>query len=188
MSNINHLFLIRESRIENNEMKKHQGMRPQDLVILLKIAAKGEQRWLMKDLSQELGISASEISESLNRSSIAGLIADDKRRLMKTAVLEFLQYGLRYVFPQKPGSIVRGMPTAHSAPPLNDLIQHDELFVWPWVKGEQRGQSIEPLYTSVPIACKRDQRLYELLALTDALRIGKVRERNLAIEELKKLL
>ncbi len=163
-------------------------MRPQDLVILLKIATKGKENWYMKDLSQELNISASEISESLNRSMISGLIASDKRRLMKGALLEFLQYGLRYVFPQKPGSIVRGMPTAHSALPLSNLIQQNEPFVWPWARGEHRGQGIEPLYPSVPEACHKDYRLYELLALTDALRLGKAREQSLAITELKKRL
>ena len=64
-------------------MKKHSGMRPHDIVVLLKIAAKGKKTWLMKDLSYELGISASEISESINRSVIAGLISYDKKKLMK---------------------------------------------------------------------------------------------------------
>jgi predicted transcriptional regulator len=63
-------------------MKKHSGMRPHDIVVLLKIAAKNEKPWMMKDLSVELGISASEVSESLNRSAIAGLIAQDKKRVM----------------------------------------------------------------------------------------------------------
>ena len=64
-------------------MKQHSGMRPHDIVVLLKIAAMGSQSWYMKDLSQELGISASEVSESINRSFIAGLISADKKQLMK---------------------------------------------------------------------------------------------------------
>ncbi len=32
-------------------MKKHNGMRPHDIVILLKIAAKGDAPWLMKDFT-----------------------------------------------------------------------------------------------------------------------------------------
>ena len=70
-------------------MKKHSGMRPHDIVVLLKIAAKGDDSWYMKDLSFELGISASEISESINRSVIAGLMLPDKKRLMKLALLDF---------------------------------------------------------------------------------------------------
>lgn len=163
-------------------------MRPHDIVILLKIAAKGSQNWLMKDLAIELGISASEVSESINRSVQAGLLAKDKKRLMRSALLEFLQYGLTYVFPQQPGALARGIPTAHSAPPLNKFIESNELYVWPSAKGNARGQAIEPLYSSVVTAIEKDKLLYELLALVDALRVGRVREKQLAMEELTKRL
>ena|ERR1051326_608776 len=167
-------------------MKKHSGMRPHDIVVLLKIAAKGESKWLMKDLAFELGISASEITESLNRSFEAGLINENKRVLMKRALLDFLKFGLRYVYPQHPGAIVRGMPTAHSAPPLSHEIQSNEAYVWPYADGKVRGQKIEPLHKSVPLASLKDKKLYELLALADALRVGRVREQNIAMQELEK--
>lgn len=167
-------------------MKKHSGMRPQDIVILLKIAIKHEQAWTMKDLSQELEISASEVSESLNRSSTAGLLFQNKKQVMRQATMDFLQYGLRYVYPQQPGALVRGVPTSHAAPPLSNEIISDVPYVWPHHKGNVRGQAIEPLYPSVPAACLKDQAFYEVMALCDALRVGKARERNLAVEELKK--
>jgi hypothetical protein len=166
-------------------MKKHSGMRPHDIVVLLKIAAKQDRDWYMKDLSYELGISGSEISESINRSIIAGLIFPDKKRLMKSAIIDFLQYGLLYVYPQEPGALVRGMATAHSAPPLNDTIKSEEAYVWPYGKGNLRGQAIEPLHPNIPEACLKDQKFYELMALCDVLRVGRAREKNLAIEELK---
>jgi len=100
--------------------------------------------------------------------------------------MDFLQYGLAYVFPQNPGAIVRGMPTAHSAPPLSTIIKSDELFVWPSARGKARGQSIVPLYPSVIQAAEQDEKLYQLLALADALRVGRARERKLAVAELKK--
>ncbi len=167
-------------------MKKHSGMRPHDILILLKIAAKGAQAWYMKDLSIELGISASEVSESINRSVFAGLLAQDKTRLMHAAVLEFLEHGLRYVYPQQPGALVRGLPTAHAAQPLNDLIQSEEAYVWPYGKGTVRGQAIEPLHPKVPEACLKDPDFYDLVALCDALRVGRAREKQLAVQELKK--
>ena len=166
-------------------MKKHSGMRPHDIVILLKILARGNREWLMKDLSFELGISASEVSESLHRSVIAGLLFPDKKRLMKLALLDFLEFGLRYVYPQKPGALVRGIPTAHSAPPLYNVIVSEEPFVWPYEEGNVRGQAIEPLHPKVPEACLKDNEFYQLMALCDSLRVGKVREKNMAIEELK---
>lgn len=169
-------------------MKKHSGMRPQDVVVLLKIAAKGDKPWMMKDLSNELEISASEVSESLNRSMLANLLSTNKKTLMKSALLDFLEHGLKYVYPQKPGALVRGMATSHSAEPLNKTIQSEDDYVWPFAQGNLRGQAIEPLHPSVPKACIKDKGLYELLALTDALRVGKIREQKIAITELKKLI
>ena len=167
-------------------MRKHRGMRPQDIVILLKIATYGQRPWQNKDLAESLGISASEVGESLHRSRQAGLLAADKKHLMTNALLEFLEHGFKYVFPQQPGAIVRGVPTAHSAPPLKSHIDSDENLVWPEATGSIRGQAIEPLHPGVPKACLADPVLHELLALSDALRVGRVREQQLAIEALRK--
>ena len=166
-------------------MKKHSGMRPHDIVILLKIAAKGKLKWLMKDLSYELGISASEVSESINRSVIAGLISFNKKDLMKLNLLDFLNHGLRYVYPEQPGALVRGIATAHAAPPLNNIIVSQEPYVWPYGEGKVRGQAITPLHPKVPEAALKDQSFYELIALVDTLRVGRAREKELAFKELK---
>ncbi|MFB6342082.1 hypothetical protein ACE1ET_10175 [Saccharicrinis sp. FJH62] len=166
-------------------MKQHSGMRPHDVAVLLKIASKGKQNWYMKDLAYELEISASEISESIYRSVIAGLMSADKKTLNKLALLDFLKSGLRYVFPQQPGAMVRGMGTAHSAPPLIDLILSEENYVWPYANGNTRGQAIEPLHPKTPMACLKDNKYYELIALADAIRLGKVREQELAISMIK---
>jgi hypothetical protein len=45
-----------------------------------------------------------------------------------------------------------------------------------------------PLYKSAPMAALRDPVLYEFLALADAIRDGRARERNLAERELVKRL
>ena len=169
-------------------MKKHSGMRPQDTVILLKIATYGDNDWYMKDIANDLLISPSEVSESLNRSVLAGLISSNKKRLMKSALYDFIVYGLKYVYPAKAGSLVRGIKTSHSAPPLSDEILSDEIYVWPYVEGDIRGFAIEPLHPNVPKACLKDSRLYELLALVDAIRIGSKREYNFAVNELKRRL
>jgi predicted transcriptional regulator len=169
-------------------MKKHNGMRPHDIVVLLKIAAKGNLPWLMKDLANELSLSSSEVSESLHRSVYAGLISNDKKTLMNMAILEFLQFGLKYVYPQQPGATVRGIPTAYSAPPLSDEILSNDPIVWPFSEGKIRGHALEPLYIGATKASLQDSKLYELLSLVDALRIGKARERAIAVEELKKRL
>ncbi len=167
-------------------MKKHSGIRPLDILILIQIALYKKKDWLAKEISGKLKISASEVSESLNRSAIGGLLSADKKSIMKNALLEFLEFGLKYTFPQRPGSLVRGIPTAHSAPPLNKLLNAEESFVWPYKDGKMRGQSIEPLYKTVPEISLQDSRLYEVLALLDSVRIGRIREQNLAMKELKR--
>ena len=140
----------------------------------------------MKELAKELMISASEISESINRSMIAGLISKDKQTVNKLALLDFLRYGFRYVYPQWPGGLTRGIPTAHSAPPLNNLIMSDDIYVWPHENGMVRGQAIGPLYQKLPDACINNPEFYQYMSLLDAIRMGKARERQIAFELLKK--
>ena len=163
-------------------MVKHNGMRPQDVVVLLKIAALDNTDWMMKDLSASLYISRSEVTESLQRSVVARLIAQDKKYLMRHAVLNFLKHGLPHVFPGQPGAETIGLPTAHSAAPLSSEILASIPYVWPSEHGNTRGLGIAPLYQGAPQAALHDAKLYELLALTDALRVGKPRERALAFE------
>ena len=103
-------------------------------------------------------------------------------------MIEFLEHGLRYVFPAAPGSLTRGIPTAHSHPFMSHLFPSDEPYVWPDPEGEVRGSAIDPLYPGVTKAIRIDQNLYKLLALVDVIRVGKVRERKVAIEELKKMI
>jgi hypothetical protein len=161
-------------------------MKPQDLVILLKIVALSQEPWYHHTLAESLGISQSEVSQSLNRSRYSGLIDASRKQVNRLSLLDFIQYGVKFVFPQKPGALVRGMPTAHSAPPLTNDIASQEAYVWPYALGKVRGQAIEPLYSSVPEAAQRDPHLYALLALVDAVRVGRTRERQLALEYLRK--
>lgn len=163
-------------------MKKNSGLRPQDIVILLKIIALDGRPWMMKDLAYSLGISNSEVSESLNRSVVSGFIDPSKKNVFRKSLLEFLQHGLKYVYPQRPGTLTRGIPTAHSAPPLKKFFKGDENFVWPSAEGSVRGLAIEPLYPNAIQASQNDEELYELLALIDSLRVGKVREQNMAMD------
>jgi hypothetical protein len=103
-------------------MRSHNGLRPQDIAILLKIISLGakDRYWQFRDLYASLSISISETSESLSRSEQAGLI--NGKRVARNSLMEFIQYGLKYVFPQKPGPIATGMPTAYSHPFFKERI------------------------------------------------------------------
>ncbi len=165
-------------------MRKHTGIRPQDIVILLKIISYGQHPWMAKDLAISLFLSGSEVSESLNRSAYSGLIDKNKKMVLKLNLLEFIIYGLRYTFPQQPGSIVRGMPTAHSHPRLQSKFIADSKFVWPDPESNVIGISIEPFYSKQVKAARQDEILYYNLCLIDMIRGGKPREVNFAKEEL----
>ena len=166
-------------------MRKHNGMRPQDVSILLKIISLGNQPWQMAGLSNELYISISEVSESLNRSQLAGLIDYNKKIINRRNLMEFLEFGVRYVFPQKPGSMVRGIATAHSHPLMKKKFVSEVNYVWPDNDGELIGLLIEPFYLKQVKAVKSDTLFYELLTLVDVIRVGKVREIEYAIKKLK---
>jgi len=162
-------------------------MKGQDVLVLLKLVVLGGREFRVHPLAKELGISASELSSSIRRSISAGLIDPVDRGCIRPALVEFMLHGFRYVFPVKPGAITRGMPTAHSAPPLKEEILSKVDFVWPLPRGPVRGQAIKPIYQSVPVAAENDPILYRLLALADALRVGSTRERNMASEMLKEM-
>lgn len=162
-----------------------QIMKPQDVVILLKIIAMEGEDWLQLTLARSLRMSQSEISQSVARARYSGLMNKSNKAVMRETFMDFLQYGLAVVFPAHPGPIVRGMATAHSAAPLNNIVESNETLVWPWTKGQSRGQAVAPLYSTLPEAVLYDNKFYELVALADTLRVGRARERNLALEILR---
>ncbi len=159
-------------------------MRPQDIAILIKVMSKKDPNWFIKDLAHELFISQSEVSESLHRSMYAGLIDGNKEKVQKQNFLEFIMHGLRFVYPQQPGTIIRGMPTAHSHPRIQNKFISEMKFVWPDPEGNDMGLSIEPFYAKQVDAAKTDEFFYYTLCLIDMIRVGKQREVSFAKEEL----
>jgi hypothetical protein len=94
-----------------------------------------------------------------------------------------------YVFVPERGATSRGMATMTSAPPIAALfLENDEPIVWPDPSGNLRGESLTPIYKTAPEAARKDAKLYELLVIADALRAGRVREKQAARKELKKRL
>ena len=163
-------------------MERNNGMRPQDVAVLLKILLLQDNPWMKKDLAQELFISPAEIGHSLNRSHLAGLIDPEQKKVLKKSFLEFLIHGFPYVFPVRPGGVTIGIPTAHSAPALSKYIVSNEKVVWPYPAGKAKGHAITPLYKGAVEASLHDPALYELLSLCDVLRIGRLREKQKARE------
>jgi hypothetical protein len=164
-------------------------LKPQDVVVLLKVYL--SHGWTYPSLAESLGMSQGEVHAALKRAAAAQLMNPTTRQPAKAQLLEFLVHGARYAFPGVRGAATRGMPTAHSAAPLKARLtaSANELpIVWPDAQGDARGEALAPLFRSVPAAARNDERLYELLALVDALRVGRARERHMAEEELTRRL
>lgn len=159
-------------------------LKPQDIVILLKLVTLGNRPWSYSALALELGMSPSEVHSGIKRAAAARLFDTQRNVPLIRSLQEFLVHGVKYAYPPDRGQLTRGIPTCYAAPPLNSLIvQSDEPPpVWPDPDGTVRGYEFTPLYRSVPKAAVRDQALYELLALVDAIRDGRARERELAVK------
>ena len=201
-------------------------LKPQDLVVALKLVAWGDQRWTYAQLAQELGLSASEAHACIKRGlqagllvqnydalapEVAGLAAQEPAAIYRVArrkrassedapadnpvrphprqLAEFALHGAKYAFAADKTPLTIGVPTSHSAPAFAGVFAPgSEDYVWPHPNGTVRGIGIEPLHPSVPFAAMRDASLYEMLALFDALRVGRARERAMAVERLQALI
>jgi len=149
-----------------------------------------QSRFSVRSLENDTGISKTQISLSLSRMYDVGLAKLDRRlrvpKVNTKSLLEFIAYGIMYVFPAKEGELARGIATSIASPVLKGkLMTSGELPpVWPNPEGNTKGLSIVPLHPHIFKGIKSDARLYAMLALVDAVRLGHARERNLAIEKL----
>jgi hypothetical protein len=163
-------------------------LKPQDVVVLAKLISYDGRRPSIAQVGVDLALSSSEVHAALKRLAASRLISNDldEGRPLLTSVEEFLIHGVKYAFPAKRGEVTRGMLTSYAAPPLSEEIAagSDLPPIWPSPEGEHRGVSLEPLYKTVPIAARKDPRLYEILALLDALRDGRAREKRIAEKKL----
>lgn len=163
-------------------------LRSVDIAVLLKLTLAGAAEASFQRLAEDMHLSPSEVHAAFKRVRQAGLMQHDgARQVNRSALMEFLEHGMRYSFPAQRGELTRGVPTAYAAEPLKSLLRStsEDPPVWPYLEGRARGYSFAPLYKHAAVAAMKDPKLYELLSLADALRDGKVRERKLATEELR---
>lgn len=172
-------------------------LKPQDIVVLVKLLAQTDcLNWPQHRLAAHLCLSVSAINASLMRLSKSGLIHlglnENKYQPVMAADLEVLVCGVKYFFPAEVGALTLGIATSYAAPIFEKKIMlgEDPIPVWPTEEGDQRGIGLKPLYHCIPNSLLRypDQNFYDLLALVDAVRQGRAREKNIAINLLKEKL
>jgi DNA-binding Lrp family transcriptional regulator len=161
-------------------------LKPQDVAVVLQLCREPLPRPPYSRIAAALSLSASEVHAAVKRARKSSLLHGPElgERPNLSAIEEFLFHGLKYAFPAERGEPARGVPTSYAAAPLRQLLapSEDPPPVWPHPSGSKRGVSFQPLYKQAPTAALRDSGLYELLALVDALRDGRARERKLAEE------
>lgn len=118
-------------------------MKSQDIVILLKLIslqeqeqeqgvervrleAQGDDSYSVRNLEASLGISKTEVNESIKRSLASGIASKDRDlgrpKPSRRSLFNFIVHGLKFTFPANPGSMQRGIPTAFAAPMLEGLL------------------------------------------------------------------
>jgi hypothetical protein len=163
-------------------------LQPVDLVVALKLCCHADGLPVSRaESAVSLGISRRRFDDALARLVASRLASAESLRPRAHSLMEFLCAGVPYWLPAEVGAIARGMPAATSGPGLEGLgpIQLAEVGEWVWPGApapfdRHVGKALQPIDPIVPTAAARDQRLYELLSLLDALRIGRVRERDAA--------
>ncbi len=170
-------------------------LKPQDVLVLLKLAVRNDAVWSYPRIAAELGMSASEVHAAVKRAFLAKLAVALQPKgfaVQPQNLLEFLVHGAKYAFPAVRGPITRGHPTGYAAPVLRSRFVNVEWLppVWPDPEGTVRGESFSPLYPSQAVirAILADPPMYDATALVDAIRGGSARERRVATELLERLL
>lgn len=159
-------------------------LRPQDVLIAARLLGRDEIS--APDLAAELGLSISEAYNALDRCRSSGLIAASRsgEAVSRRMLSEIVCYAIPGLFYAERGSVADGMRTARHAPCLDARLKEEAAIplVWPREGGGSRGESLLPLYPTVPEVCSKDETLYEIFAMIDVVRIGGAAERRLARE------
>lgn len=180
-------FQARTEAMSSNDLRSWKGWEDSSEEELHSYA----DSYSVRGLEASLGVSKTEVAAALKRCQEVGLLRVSFQTKLsivnRKPLLDFVEYGLRFVFPVRPAEITRGIPTSFAAPVLAGKLMSggDIIYVWPDAYGNRKGQSVDPLFKSVPKAVKKDPLLYEYLALIDAVRMGNSREARLAIEMLR---
>jgi len=160
-------------------------LKPQDTLLALKYwSLKRDNRdSSVRDIAESIGISASEVSKGAKRLVTARLVVERDAQVFAEsgALLEWLSYGVRYAYPQESVGYGRGIATSWNCPVLkSEMVPPTPALVWPISGGDVEGALIKPFHESVTIAASKDEQLYRVLSLLEAIRGGKPRELAIA--------
>jgi hypothetical protein len=173
-------FTSIKSRLSHSQWS----LKPQDLAVAFKLVVLAGHWPGYAELARAMRLSVFEAHACVSRLSAARLLTDVEGApaLVMPAFRPLVLHGAPYFFPAVRGEVTMGFATAYGVEPLKSKVLFADVLppVWPHEDGSTRGVMLLPLYPRLPMAAVEDARLYELLALFDALRIGQAREREMA--------
>jgi hypothetical protein len=177
-------------------MLKAPTLKAQDVLVACKLFALGESSWTYTSVATAVEISVSEVHDALKRCRAAQLVVPmrDTEVVSKKHFYDLLVFAVPRIFYAVRGSLDMGWVTGAHLPTL--LPEFDGLrpgslkdglpLVWPDSKGTTRGETLLPIYPTVPEAARKDEALYEMLALLDVVRLGDHKYKKKAMELLAK--
>ncbi len=177
---------------------KYDSLRPQDLLVTMKLAVFDDENFSYESLGESLGnMPPSAVHSSVERARGAALLFGKKKKrsrgnlkVNRLALAEFMIHGAKYAFPAGESMAkIKGMPTADAIGIINEqLAPSDHLhWVWPDDEGEE-GYFCNPIHKNAVEAAKEDAKLYELLALLDSQRVGDARVKRIGADAIKEKL
>lgn len=156
-------------------------LKPQDVLVGLKASTIPHVDWSFAEMAQYTGLSTGGVFASVKRCRQAGLMVPVKQGSLLVngkGFLDFLVHGMPVTFFAERGEVVMGMPTARAA--RRDIFpaaQNEIAMVWECKGGNLRGESLKPIYPSVPEVAAKDATLYDLLVNCDLIRVGNAKEK-----------
>jgi hypothetical protein len=177
-------------------MLKAPTLKAQDVLVACKLFSVGEGSWTYSGIAEALELSVGEVHHALQRCRSARLVVSmrDGEIISKKHFHDLLVFAAPRIFYAVRGSLDLGWPTAYHLPTLvgefegirQVVLKNSLPVVWPDPKGPVRGETLLPIYPTVPEAARKDALLYELLALTDVIRLGDIKYKKKAAELLER--
>jgi hypothetical protein len=129
-------------------------------------------------LARELHMPLATVQRSLGRLGATPAFDSTRRHVDLDGCEQLFQHALLFVSPASMGGRARGIPTAWALPSLGKRLRVSAQApqpVWPTPRGGTRGVAVRPLHPGVLTLAAADPEMHELLALTDAARLGDAR-------------
>jgi len=161
-------------------------LKPQDVLTACKLFSVelARKEWTYHLLATELGLSAGEAHNSVDRCRVSGLLMP-AREVSRANLRALLVEAVPRIFYAQPklGAVGLGVPTSVHADGLREIFPRSSVaVVWPCEDGTRRGECLAPIYKTAPHAARRDPVVYDLLALADVMRIGRPEDRQRAAD------